>query len=204
MTVMTYALPAGPRPAPRRQLFMSTGIAVAAGTMLMGGMLALWLRFRAAAPTRPSYDGFKLIKDWLPADLKMPEVVTNVGILSFLVMGVMVQWAAYAARRGDSKHVVAALSLTLLFGIAILNAQAAIFVQFNIGVASGTYQSMFYAIVGTLTVLIVSGVVFTVASLFKSIGGSAANTDLLNAHALYWYFLAAAYTAVWFVVFVQK
>ena len=201
---MTYALPAGPRPAPRRQLFMSTGIAVAAGTMLMGGMLALWLRFRAAAPTRPSSDGFKLIKDWLPADLKMPEVVTNVGILSFLVMGVMVQWAAYAARRGDSKHVVAALSLTLLFGIAILNAQAAIFVQFNIGVASGTYQSMFYAIVGTLTVLIVSGVVFTVASLFKSIGGSAANTDLLNAHALYWYFLAAAYTAVWFVVFVQK
>ena len=201
---MTYALPAGPRPAPRRQLFMSTGIAVAAGTMLMGGMLALWLRFRAAAPTRPSADGFKLIKDWLPADLKMPEVVTNVGILSFVVMCVMVQWAAYAARRGDSKHVVAALSLTLLFGIAILNAQAAIFVQFDVGVASGTYQSMFYAIVGTLTVLIVSGLVFTVASLFKSIGGRATNTDLLNAHALYWYFLAAAYTAVWFVVFVQK
>ena len=201
---MTYALPAGPRPAPRRQLFMSTGIAVAAGTMLMGGMLALWLRFRAAAPTRPSADGFKLIKDWLPADLKMPEVVTNVGILSFVVMCVMVQWAAYAARRSDSKHVVAALSLTLLFGIAILNAQAAIFVQFNVGVASGTYQSMFYAIVGTLTVLIVSGLVFTVASLFKSIGGRATNTDLLNAHALYWYFLAAAYTAVWFVVFVQK
>jgi cytochrome c oxidase subunit 3 len=183
---------------------MSTGIAAAAGTMLMGGMLALWLRFRAAAPTRPSADGFKLIKDWLPADLKMPEVVTNVGILSFVVMCVMVQWAAYAARRSDSKHVVAALSLTLLFGIAILNAQAAIFVQFNVGVASGTYQSMFYAIVGTLTVLIVSGLVFTVASLFKSIGGRAANTDLLNAHALYWYFLAAAYTAVWFVVFVQK
>lgn len=201
---MTYALPAGPRPAPRRQLFMSTGIAAAAGTMLMGGMLALWLRFRAAAPTRPSSDGFKLIKDWLPADLVMPEVVTNVGILSFVVMCVMVQWAAYAARRGDSKHVVAALSLTLLFGIAILNAQAAIFVQFNVGVASGVYQSMFYAIVGTLTVLIVSGLVFTVASLFKSIGGRATNTDLLNAHALYWYFLAAAYTAVWFVVFVQK
>ena len=201
---MTYALPAGPRPAPRRQLFMSTGLAVAAGTMLMGGMLALWLRFRAAAPTRPSSDGFKLIKDWLPADLVMPEVVTNVGILSFVVMCVMVQWAAYAARRGDSKHVVAALSLTLLFGIAIINAQAAIFVQFNVGVASGVYQSMFYAVVGTLTVLIVSGLVFTVASLFKSIGGRATNTDLLNAHALYWYFLAAAYTAVWFVVFVQK
>jgi len=201
---MTYALPAGPRPAPRRQLFMSTGLAVAAGTMLMGGMLALWLRFRAAAPTRPSSDGFKLIKDWLPADLVMPEVVTNVGILSFVVMCVMVQWAAYAARRGDSKHVVAALSLTLLFGIAIINAQAAIFVQFNVGVASGVYQSMFYAVVGTLTVLIVSGLVFTVASLFKSIGGRATNTDLLNAHALYWYFLAAAYTAVWFVDFVQK
>jgi len=201
---MTYALPAGPRPAPRRQLMMSTGIAAVAGTMLIGGMLSVWLRFRAAAPTRLSSDGLYHIKDWLPADLKMPEVVTNVGILSFIVVCVMVQWAAYAARRGDSKHVLAALGLTLLFGIAILNAQAAIFVQFNVGVASGAYQSMFYAIVGTLTVLIVSGLVFTVASLFKSIGGRATNTDLLNAHALYWYFLTAAYTAVWFVVFVQK
>ncbi|CAB5012890.1 unannotated protein [freshwater metagenome] len=201
---MTYALPAGPRPAPRRQLMVSTGVAVAAGAMLIGGMLSVWLRFRAAAPTRLSSDGLYQIKDWLPADLAMPEVVTNVGILSFVVMCIMVQWAAYAARRGDSKHVVAALGLTLLFGIAILNAQAAIFVQFNVGVASGAYESMFYAIVGTLTVLIVSGLVFTVASLFKSIGGRATNTDLLNAHALYWYFLAAAYAAVWFVVFVQK
>ena len=37
---MTYALPAGPRPAPRRQLMVSTGVAVAAGAMLIGGMFA--------------------------------------------------------------------------------------------------------------------------------------------------------------------
>ena len=118
--------------------------------------------------------------------------------------------AEYTAEPGCALRPATELTLTMSATLrgALLAASTkygnAIFVQFNVGVASGAYQSMFYAIVGTLTVLIVSGLVFTVASLFKSIGGRAANTDLLNAHALYWYFLTASFVAMWFVVYVQK
>jgi len=201
---MNFALPAGPRPAPRRQVFIGTGIVVAILSMVIGGMLSLWLRFRAAAPTRASSDGFRQIKDWLPADIKIPEVVTNTGLITFAVACIMVQWAVYAARRRDNSHVVAALALNLLFGVAIVNAIVATFIQMGASVADGAYQSMFFAIVGTLLALVVGGIGFTVATMFKSIGGRAANSDLMSAHALYWYFLTAAYTAVWFVVFVQK
>lgn len=201
---MTHALPAGPQPAPRRQLFVGTGLVAAAGTMLIGGMLSIWLRFRAAAPLRDSSDGLKRIKDWLPADVKIPEVLTNVALITFVVVCLMAQWAAYSSRRQDSKHTTMALGMTLLLGVALLNSLVAIYPQFEVGLADGAYETLFYAITGTVVALVVGGIAFTLATLFKSSGGRSANTDLMNAHALYWYFLSAAYTAVWFVVFVQK
>lgn len=201
---MTHALPAGPRPAPRRQVFVGTGLVAAAGTMLIGGMLSIWLRFRAAAPLRDSSDGLKRIKDWLPADVKVPEVLTNVALITFVVVCVMAQWAAYSSRRQDSKHTTMALGMTLLLGVALVNSLAAIYPQMEIALADGAFQTMFYAITGTVLALVAGGIAFTLAVLFKSSGGRAANTDLMNAHALYWYFLSAAYAAVWFVVFVQK
>ena len=201
---MTHALPAGPQPAPRRQVFIGTGLVAAAGTMLIGGMLSLWLRFRAAAPLRDSSDGLRRIKDWMPADVKMPEVLTNVALITFVVVCVMAQWAVYSSRRQDSKHTGMALGMTLLLGVALLNSLVAIYPQIEVGLADGAFQTLFYAITGTVIALVVGGIAFTLAALFKSIGGRSANTDLMNAHALYWYFLSAAYTAVWFVVFVQK
>jgi cytochrome c oxidase subunit 3 len=185
-------------------VFIGTGLVAAAASLLIGGMLSVWLRFRANAPLRESSDGLYQIKDWLPEDIKIPEVVTNVNLGTFAVICVMAQWAVYSSRRRDSKHTSAALGLTLLFGVAAVNALVSTFTQMEIGVADGAYQSMFYAITGTLIALVAGGMGYTLAALFKSIGGRAANTDLMSAHALYWYFLAAAYTAVWFVVYVQK
>ena len=43
------ALPSAPAPAPRRQVFVGTAVVCAAGTALMGAMLALYLRFRDVA-----------------------------------------------------------------------------------------------------------------------------------------------------------
>jgi len=201
---MTHVLPAGPQPAPRRQLLVGTGVVSAAGALLIGGMLSIWLRFRDAAPLRESSDGLKQIKDWLPEDLKMAEVLTNVGLVTVGVACIMAQWAVYSSRRKDSRHTSMALGMTLLMSLALLNGLVAVYPNMEIVLADGPYQTMFYAITGTLITFVLSGVAFTLAALFKSTGGRAGNTDLMNAHALYWYFLSAAYTAVWFVVFVQK
>ena len=46
--------------------------------------------------------------------------------------------------------------------------------------------------------------VFTAVAAFRTLGSRVRDTEILSAHALYWYFAAAAYAAVWFVVYVTK
>ena len=201
---MTAALPAAPAPAPRRQVLVATAVASSAALVLMGGMLSLWLKFRAAAPVRESSDGLYMIKDWLPAAIKIPEVAANTMLSGFAFVVLMAQWAVYAAKRRDSLHRSLALIVTFLVGLAIVNAQVAVWLKMEIGVADGAYQSMFFAVTGTMLALVVSGLVFTVVAFFRSAGGRADDQQVVSAHAMYWYFLTAAFVAMWFVVYVQK
>lgn len=201
---MTIALPAAHAPAPKRQMLVATTAASAVAAMLMAGMLAMWLRFRAAAPVRESSDGLKLIKDWLPENLHIPEVATNTMFSTFFVGCVMAQWAVYAAKRRDTAHANVALAICFIIGAAIINAQIAVYLQFEVGIADGAYQTMFYAITGTMIVLVALAMAFTAVTLFRSIGGRATSTDVFASHALYWYAITAIFTAVWFVVYVQK
>lgn len=201
---MTLALPSGPQPSSRRQALVATGVASAGVITLVGGMLGMWLRFRAAAPTRMSSDGLYMIKDWLPEAIKIPEVAANTMLVGLIAGCVMAQWAVYAAKRLDSRHRSAALGVCLLLEVATLNAQVAVYNQMGIGVADGAYQSMFYAITGVMMLVIVSAIGFTSVALFRSLGGRDDDTQVVSAHALYWYVFTAAFVAVWFVVYVQK
>jgi cytochrome c oxidase subunit 3 len=201
---MTIALPAAPQRAPRRQIMVATALVSGAGFVLITGMLSMWFKFRAAAPTRESSDGLKVIKDWLPKDIAIPEVITNTMMITFVVLAVMVQWAVYSAKRRDSQHRSAALAIVAVIAVALINAQLAVYSQMDIGITDGAYQSMFYAVTGTVLLFIIAGLAFTLVALFRSLGGRDDDQQVISAHALYWYFLTAAFTALWFVVYVQK
>lgn len=190
------ALPAGPAVAPRRQLFVATALACAAGATLLGGMLALWMRFRTAVLD----DG----GEWLPSDVTIPEVASNVMLLSFLGIGIFAQWAVYAARRGDRAHTGVALGLVGLLGLAVINGQAYVYSQMQLAIADSAYTTLFYAITGTFLALMIAGLVFTGVTAFRFLGGRTRDREIVAAHAMFWYFLAAAFSAVWFVIYVTK
>jgi cytochrome c oxidase subunit 3 len=63
---------------------------------------------------------------------------------------------------------------------------------------------MFYAVTGTMAAFLVVGVFFTAVTAFRYLGGRTTDREIVAAHALYWYVLAAAFSAVWFVVYVTK
>ena len=86
------ALTAGPVRR-RSSVFVATAFAAAGATALIGSMLAMWLDFRAKAPLRASSDGAKMIKDWLKADVAVPEVASNTMMITFVAVCVMAQWA---------------------------------------------------------------------------------------------------------------
>jgi cytochrome c oxidase subunit 3 len=201
---MSLALPAGPQQSSRRQLLVSTALVAAAAAMLIAGMLAMWMRFRAGAPTRESSDGLKIIKDWMPKSITIPEVAANTMFATYPFTALMAQWAVYSAKRRDRGHTSLALLITFVLGIAIVNAQVAIYMKMELGLADGAFQTLFYAITGTMMFLVIAGMAFSAVALFRSIGGRDDDQQLISAHALYWYFLTAAFTAVWFFVYVQK
>lgn len=197
------ALPPTPQPAPRRQLFVGTALASAAGTMLLGGMLAVWLQFRADAPYRESARR-GLIKDWMPEKIVVPEVAANMMLIAFFVVCIMAQWAVWSAKRGDRTHTAMALGMSALIGLAALNSQVFIWTQMGVVARDGAFHSMFYALTGTFMALLVAGIVYTAVAAFRYLGRGTSDVQIVSAHALYWYFLTAAFSALWFVVYVQK
>ena len=193
---MTHALPAAPAPPPRRQVFVGTALAGVATLMLMGGMLGIWILQRQRA-----LDADEL---WVPKGITIPLVPANVMLIGVWALCIFAQWATWSARRNDRAHTALALGLTGLMGIAVINAQAYVYNQMELPIAETGYAGMFYAITGTMTVLLVIGLVFTAISAFRFLGGRMADREVVAANALYWYVLATAFSAMWLIVYVTK
>lgn len=192
---MTLALPSGPAPAPRRQLLVGSALAGLAGTTLIGGMLAVWLLERQHVVDAGERFPMKHI---------IPEVATNVMLITIFGLCFFAQWAVYSARRQDRGHTGLALSVVAILALSFINAQAFVYSQMEVELAEGAYGALFYAVTGTMMALVIIGLIFTVVAAFRTLGGRDWQSEIVSAHALYWYFAAAAYSAVWFVVYVTK
>jgi len=192
---MTLALPSGPAPAPRRQLLVGSALAGLAGTTLIGGMLAVWLLERQHVADAGERFPMKYI---------IPEVATNVMLITIFGLCFFAQWAVYSARRQDRGHTGLALSVVAILALSFINAQAFVYSQMEVELAEGAYGALFYAVTGTMMALVIIGLIFTVVAAFRTLGGRDWQSEIVSAHALYWYFAAAAYSAVWFVVYVTK
>lgn len=190
------ALPSAPAPAPRRQVLVGMALAAAGMVALVGGMTALFLRFRTIAID----NGEK----WVPKDVKFTMVGANVMLLTLVPLCIFAQWAVYAAKRGDKAHTGTALGLSGLMALAFINAQAFIYATTNMGVRLGTYSVMFYTLTGVVMALAIVGLALTVVTAFRYLGGRTSDREVVAAHALYWYAFAAVFAVVWFVVYVTK
>jgi heme/copper-type cytochrome/quinol oxidase subunit 3 len=188
-------LPPAAPPAPRRQLFVATALAAVAGSTLIGGMLAIWVLLRE----RVVETGGRF-----PVDYVITEVASNVMLMTLWGLCIFAQWAVYAGSRGDRAHTGLALGVTAIFAIAFINGQAFVWNQMGVGISDTYYGVLFYAVTGTMLAIVVVGLVFTTVAAFRALGGRLQETEILAAHALFWYWAAAAYSAVWFVVYVTK
>ena len=207
-----HALPAAPDPAPRRQVLVGTALASAAAAALVGGLLALWLRLRYVAVH--AVDG-----RWVPKKVTIPMVPANVMLLALIPICVFAQWAVYSAKRDDKPHTALALGLVALLGLAFVNAQAFIYATLKLpaddllvllGLSpklpanGGTFNVMFYTVTGVAVLLAVIGIMFSVATAFRYLGGRTTDRETVSAHALYWYAFSAVFTVLWLVVYVAK
>ncbi len=194
------ALPAV-APVPRRQLFVGTALACAAGTMLIGGMLAVWVLLRE----RYLEDGLAgEAIDRFPVGYIITEVASNVMLMTIWALCLFAQWAVYSGTRGDRAHTTLALVVCAILAIAFINGQAFVWFDMEVPIDADYYGALFYAMTGTMTAIVVAGLIFTAVATFRALGGRLREIEVLTSHAMFWYFAAAAYSAVWFVVYVTK
>jgi cytochrome c oxidase subunit III len=190
------ALAAGPAPAPRNQLVVGAALGSIGVAMLTGGMLAVWAVKRSAA--------IEAGESWLPSGATIPEVPSNVMLIAFAAICSFAQWAVWAARRDDRANTVFALGTTAFVALLVINAQAYVWSQTEVGVSDGAYGSMFFAITGTFVALMIVGLLLSAVTAFRYLGGRTRDREILTAHAIFWYTMTAVYTAIWFVVYVTK
>jgi heme/copper-type cytochrome/quinol oxidase subunit 3 len=195
------ALPPAPAPTRPRLLLVGTALVCVAGSMLFAGLLAIYLQARDTAGGTTAA--------WFPPGVKVPGIAANILVITMIGAVIVASWAVYAIRRGARTDSYVALGATIMFGLAVLNAQVYIWRQMKVGIlkpAGQPFPLFFYSTTGTLFVALVTGVVFTVVMAFRTLGGRSTPKDSegLTALAMYWYFLAAATVAVWFVVYVNK
>jgi cytochrome c oxidase subunit 3 len=190
------ALAAGPAPAPRNQLLVGTALGCMAAAMLTGGMLAVWGVKRSGA--------IEAGQTWLPSGVTIPEVPSNVMLVAFAAICSFAQWAVWAAKRNDRPNTVFALGATAFVALLVINAQAYVWSQINVSVSDGEYGSMFFAITGTFVALMIVGLLFSAVTAFRYLAGRTRDREILTAHAIFWYTMTAAYSAIWFVVYVTK
>jgi heme/copper-type cytochrome/quinol oxidase subunit 3 len=207
---VTLALPAPPTPAPKRTMLVATGFAVAAGTAYFGSLLGVYLQVRDdaldALLAQQDADPATVVR-FLPPDVIVPEIATNTILITLVGAVLLAQWAVYAMKRGQRNQTAIALVLCAVFGLAALNSQAYTWSQMGVGINdAGAFGPVFYAVTGSFAAALVIGIIHTAVTAFRSLGGrySAADTEGLASHALVWYFLVAAYSALWLVVYVNK
>jgi heme/copper-type cytochrome/quinol oxidase subunit 3 len=198
------ALPPAPAAARPRTLFVATALASVGVMALIGGMLAAYVHLRDQAGGTSAA--------WLADDLIMPEVATNIMLITMVFASFTVQWAYWSISHNDRRHTYVALALTALFGIAVVNAQIYTYQELALPIANpedpaaSRYAMLVYAVTGTFLALLVAGIVFAAVMAFRTLGGrySARDNEGLAATALYWHVLTAIFVAVWYVVYVVK
>jgi cytochrome c oxidase subunit III len=191
-----HALPPAPTPPPRRQVLVGTAVASLGVFTLMGGMLAVYIRLRE--------DVRDTGESWVPEGVAIPQVPTNVMLIGFFALVLFAQWTVYAARRHDRAHVGLSLGLVAVLGLALINAQVYVYNRMELPAADSIYATTFYAVTGTMTALMIAGLVFTAVTAFRLLGGRESDQEIVAAHALYWYVLTTVFSALWLIVYVSK
>jgi heme/copper-type cytochrome/quinol oxidase subunit 3 len=191
-----HELPA-PLPARPRVLLVATVLASAATAMGFAGLLALYLRERAAvlAAGEPS----------LPEGVSIPLTPGNLSLVGFALSLVFMHWAVDAIGKEDRRHAWMAFGAVLL--VVAFHFVGSGFLFSQVGYSIRTPQGvLFYAVTGGHLAITGVGALFTALMAFRTLGGqySAKDREGVVAATVFWWVVALTYAIVWYAIYVTK
>ena len=192
-TVAGLALPPA-APAPRRYVAMvGTGFAIAAGALLVGGLLAGYFDARQAVQQG---DG-----EWVDKTT-LPNVALAVTYLTLVMSSATAQWAVAAIRQDDRRNSYLALGVTLLLGGAFVNGLSFCWSQVGAAAGDGAFADHMYAVTVVHLLLVIAAIVLWAVMGFRVLGGQFGpkNTELVGSAAAFWHFVVIAGAAIWWCI----
>lgn len=190
------ALPPAPEPRRRNVMLVGTLLVIAAGTMLTGGLLAAYFSAREIAQAAG--------EPWPPEEifLAIPNATLFVAYLTLLMSSVTVQWAVSALSSRDRRSMYVALGLTLLLGLAFVNAMSFTWSQLGMVAGADAFSTTVYAVTVTHLLVVVAAHVALLVVGFRALGGqfSPRNREMVVSVAAFWHFAVAMGLVVWYAV----
>lgn len=189
--------PPPPPTARPRVLLVGTVFAVSGVVMAFAAVLGYYVHQRALTKAATG--------TWLPEGVKIPLTPGNMGLMTLAMSLVLVQWAVYSIANDDRRNTYIALGLTVLLGLAHVNAMAFGFTQIKMPISEAV-GVLFYTIMTMHLAMVGAGLLFLGIMAFRTLGGQYSGKDRegVVAAALFWYVTVAVYAVVWFTIFVTK
>jgi heme/copper-type cytochrome/quinol oxidase subunit 3 len=181
-----------------RMLLSATGLAVAAGIMMFGGMLAIYANMR--------HDSGGVTATWLPEGATIANGPLGYSTIVTLVLSLItVQWAVSANRADDRNNAVAALALTVMLGLAHINMVVFAVKEIGIGIAESEWATLAYTITAASLITTAVAIGYLLAAIIKLFAGQTGTRNpTVSASALFWYFQMFAWFSVFITIYAVK
>jgi heme/copper-type cytochrome/quinol oxidase subunit 3 len=199
MTMTAYD-PIGVEPAPapvpgrRNVLLVGTLVACAAGTALIGSLLAGYFGARDAA--KAAGDA------WVPDGTTIPNVALFVSFIGLVLSSFTAQWAHYAIKIDDRRQAYLAVVSTVGLGLLFVNGMTFCWQQLGLGAASSPFATHMYAVTVTHALVVLGAIVMFVVVGFRVYGGQFGprNSEPVAAAVALWHFAMLSGLVVWWCI----
>ncbi len=185
----TGAALAPPRPpgeVPKGTNLLGTLLVLAADAMVLVAVLATWFTIKAGSPA------------WPPRSVNLSTYLPTMVTITAVMSAFSVEWLVSSIRRNDQRSAAAALLLTVVLGLAMVNAQWYSIIRARFGMNDHAYGTLYYLLIGyhAVHLVLAIGAVILVGS--RALAGhyGRENYDALKGAAALWQFTNAA----WFVI----
>jgi heme/copper-type cytochrome/quinol oxidase subunit 3 len=142
----------------------------------------------------------------LPDGVVLPLTPGGMGMTTLAMSVITVAWLVHSLRTDDRIHAYLALGVSILLGIAFINATVYLYQELGMGFTAGGTAALLYAVTGTHLVMTAVGLLFLAVMGFQALGGQLTGRDAegMSAAALYWYVTVAVYAAIWYGIYITK
>ena len=182
---------------PRTQ-FVATCLVVAAGSAMMAGMLGFYISRRHQVKAPGSH--------WVPDEITIPNAQLVMCVVTVVLTSIIAHWSVWASRKGERGHAYTGIGLTLLMGVLFLNMLIFSLNRMGIEIGAGEWQNLAFSITGVVITMAVLSLIYFALMGFRAIGGDLGpeGTAPLASAVLVWDFVAVAWSAAFYVVYVVK